>query len=57
MSQTVSTQLIVGFFQKSKAFQEKPLESSMQVKNSQAFSLNAIAFKRSKVLMKNSLLP
>jgi len=41
MSQAESTQLIVSFFQKSKAFQEKHLESLTQVKNFKAFSLNA----------------
>jgi hypothetical protein len=41
MSQAESTQLIVSLFQKSKAFQEKHLESLTQVKNLQAFSLNA----------------
>jgi hypothetical protein len=50
MSQAESTQLIVSFFQKSKAFQEKLLESLTQVKNFKDFSLNANHLKEVKTL-------
>ena len=57
MSLQKALSLLLVFFQKSKAFQEKCLESLTQVKNFKAFSLNAIMFKKSKKHMKNSLLP
>ena len=48
MSLQKALSLLLVFFQKSKAFQEKCLESLTQRKNFKAFSLNAIMFKKNK---------